>query len=56
MELKHINSKHFKTAYRYAEDIISGKKKANEDRRLACQRFISDLERDDLDFWQDEEE
>lgn len=54
MELKHINSKHFKTAYRYAEDIISGKKKANEDRRLACQRFISDLERDDLDFWQDD--
>lgn len=52
MNLGHITSPYFKTALTYAEDIASGKILANEDRVLACKRFLKDLERDDLDFWQ----
>lgn len=54
MELKHINSRHFKTACKYAEEIVSGVVLANEDRILACKRFLNDLEREDLDFWQED--
>lgn len=36
--------------YQYASDVISGKVVAGELIKLACQRFISDLKRDDLEF------
>lgn len=54
MDLSHINSPHFDTAVRYAEDIANKRMLANEDRVLACRRFLSDLERDDLDFRSDQ--
>lgn len=54
MDLQHITSKHFETAYRYAKEIVDGKVLANEDRVLACKRFLNDLERDDLDFRQED--
>lgn len=54
MDLSHINSPHFDTAVRYAEDIVSKKVLANIDRVLACKRFLKDLERDDLDFRSDQ--
>lgn len=54
MDLSHINSPHFDTAVRYAEDIVSKKVLANIDRALACKRFLADLERDDLDFRSDQ--
>lgn len=54
MDLKHITSKHFETAYRYAKEIADRKVLANEDRVLACKRFLNDLKRDDLDFRQEE--
>lgn len=54
MDLKHITSKHFETAYRYAKEIADRKILANEDRVLACKRFLNDLKRDDLDFRQEE--
>lgn len=50
MDISNISSPHFDTAVRYAEDIASGKVLANIDRVLACKRFLSDLEREDLDF------
>lgn len=36
--------------YQYAADVISGKVVAGELIKLACKRFMSDLERDDLEF------
>lgn len=36
--------------YRYAQDVIDGKLVAGELVRLACKRFMSDLERPDLEF------
>ena len=54
MDISHINSPHFDTAVRYAEDIANKRMLANEDRVLACRRFLSDLERDDLDFRSDQ--
>lgn len=54
MNLTHIDSVHFDTAVQYAEDLISGKILANEDRILASKRFLSDLKRNDLDFRQDQ--
>lgn len=54
MNTEHITSGYFKTALMYAGDIASGKVLANIDRVLACKRFISDLKRDDLDFWQED--
>lgn len=33
---------------------MSGAVLANEDRILACKRFLNDLEREDLDFWQED--
>lgn len=52
MDLSSIASKHFETAVHYAEGIAEGRVLANEDRILACKRFLNDLERDDLDFRQ----
>ncbi|WP_343844682.1 terminase large subunit [Faecalicatena contorta] len=49
-----IDSAHFDTAVRYAEEIASLKVLANEDRVLASKRFLNDLKRDDLDFRQDQ--
>lgn len=54
MDLSHINSPHFDTAVRYAEDIANKRILANEDQVLACRRFLTDLERDDLDFRSDQ--
>lgn len=54
MDLGHIDSRHFDTAFRYAKDIANKRVLANEDRLLACKRFLDDLKRDDLDFRQDE--
>ena len=54
MDLQHITSKHFETAYIYAKEIADGKVLANEDRVLACKRFLNDLERDDIDFRQED--
>ena len=39
MDLSHINSPHFDTAVRYAEDIASKKVLANVDRVLRCQEI-----------------
>ena len=36
--------------YRYAQDVIDGKIVAGELVKLACKRFMSDLERPDLEF------
>lgn len=36
--------------YRYAQDVIDGKIVAGELVKLACKRFINDLERTDLEF------
>lgn len=54
MDLSHITSRHFETAYRYAKDISEKIVKANVDRVLACRRFLEDLEREDLDFRQED--
>ena len=54
MDISNISSPHFDTAVRYAEDIASGKVLVNIDRVLTCKRFLSDLERDDLDFRNDQ--
>jgi phage terminase large subunit-like protein len=54
MDLSHIDSPHFDTAVRYAEDITNRKVLANEDRILACKRFLNDLKRNDLDFRQEQ--
>lgn len=37
-------------AVKYAQDVVSGKEVAGEDRILACQRFLNDLKRKDLDL------
>lgn len=49
-----IKSPHFDTAVKYAKKIAAGKVLANKDRVLACQRFLDDLKRKDLDFKQDQ--
>ena len=41
-------------AIKYAEDITSGKKLAGKEVGLACQRFLNDLERDDLELHEKE--
>lgn len=38
------------TAIRYAEDVVSGKIIAGKYRILACQRFLDDLKRDDIEL------
>ena len=54
MDLKHINSHNFKVALDYAESIVSNKKVACVENRLAAKRFLNDLKRDDLDFRQEQ--
>lgn len=54
MNLSHINSKNFKEALNYAQSIVDGKKVACVENRLAAQRFLNDLKRDDLDFKQEQ--
>ena len=49
-----MDSGHFREAIRYAREITEGRRKANEDRVLACRRFLKDLDRDDLDFRSDD--
>lgn len=46
-----MKAKHYKDiAIKYAEDVISGKQIAGAEIVAACQRFLDDLERKDLDF------
>ena len=54
MNLRNINSVHFKTACKYADDIVKKRVLANIDRFLACKRFLNDLKRKDLDFRQED--
>lgn len=39
-----------KPYYQYALDVVDGKVVCCENIKLACKRFLSDLERDDLEF------
>lgn len=50
LDISQIKSTHFQTALEFASDLISGKKIANLEQIHACQRFLDDLQRDDLDF------
>lgn len=50
LDISEIKSPHFKTALEFANDLITGKKIANVEQVQACQRFLDDLKRDDLDF------
>ena len=50
LDISQIKSTHFQTALEFANDLISGKKIANVEQVQACQRFIDDLKRNDLDF------
>ena len=50
LDISEINSPHFQTALQFANDLIEGRKIANVEQVQACQRFLDDLERDDLDF------
>lgn len=46
-----MKAKHYKDiAIKYAEDVISGKQIAGVEIVAACQRFLDDLKRDDLEF------
>ena len=46
-----MNAKHYKdTAIRYAREVVAGEKIAGAEIVAACQRFLNDLERDDLEF------
>lgn len=46
-----MKAKHYKDiAIKYAKDVISGKQIAGAEIVAACQRFLDDLERKDLDF------
>lgn len=44
--------RYYKIARKYAEDVTSGKKIAGREILLACNRFLKDLERDDLELRQ----
>lgn len=39
-----------RVAIKYAKDVVSGKIVAGKDRVYGCQRFLDDLERDDIDL------
>jgi phage terminase large subunit-like protein len=46
-----MKAKHYKDiAIKYAEDVISGKQIAGAEIVAACQRFLDDLKREDLEF------
>lgn len=42
-----------KPYYKYAVDVVEGKVVCCENIKLACKRFLSDLEREDLEFRED---
>jgi len=42
-----------KPYYRYAEDVNKGRIVVGENIKLAIRRFLTDLERDDLEFRED---
>ena len=44
------DTKLFKEVKKYAQNIISGKVIANEDRSLAAKRFVKDLENQDYEM------
>ncbi|NBK98400.1 MAG: terminase large subunit [Erysipelotrichia bacterium] len=50
LDISEINSPHLNTALEFANDLITGRKIANVEQVQACQRFLDDLQRDDLDF------
>lgn len=54
MDISNIKSKNFEVALKYAQSIVDGKKVACEENRYAAQRFLDDLQRDDLDFRQEQ--
>jgi phage terminase large subunit-like protein len=45
-----VSEKHWKRALRYAEGVVAGDVVACKWIRLACQRFLDDLEREDIRF------
>lgn len=45
-----MKSKHLATAKKYARDCVSGRKVAGAEVVAACQRFLNDLERKDLEM------
>ena len=46
-----MKAKHYKdTAIKYAEEVVSGKRIAGIDQINACNRFLNDLKRKDLEF------
>ena len=46
-----MRGKHYKdVAIKYAKDVVNGDIIAGQDRINACQRFLNDLERDDLEL------
>lgn len=42
-----------KAYYQYAVDVVEGKVVCCDSIKLACNRFLSDLKRDDLEFRED---
>ena len=50
LDISEIKSPHFQVALEFANDLITGRKIANVEQVQACQRFLDDLKRDDLDF------
>lgn len=54
MDLSHITSDNFQVAVDFANRIVRRKQKANKEQIQACQRFLNDLERDDLIFKQEQ--
>lgn len=54
MNLDHIDSPNYRDAIDYANGVVKGIIIANRDCILGCQRFLNDLERNDLDFWQEQ--
>ena len=46
-----MRGKHYKdVAIKYANDVVNGEIIAGQDRINACQRFLNDLKRDDLEI------
>jgi phage terminase large subunit-like protein len=50
LDISEIKSPNLNTALEFANDLITGRKIANVEQVQACQRFLDDLQRDDLDF------
>lgn len=45
-----LKSNNFKTALKFAKDIVAGKRTANKYQKKACQRFLDDLENPKWEF------